>query len=79
MRANKNHHSVGRDSERDFAADREATDCAREWAGKCVIHREAGRNFEAKRAEQKARFWSRKALEGQATQANAQGDRIKHQ
>jgi hypothetical protein len=39
-------------------------------SAKCLIHREAGRSFEAKRAEQKAKFWLRRvvALEAQAAQ-----------
>jgi hypothetical protein len=52
------------------AAHAEAYRLAHEWATKCLSYRDAGRNAQAKAAEEKTRYWLAKTLMLQAQAAN---------
>jgi outer membrane PBP1 activator LpoA protein len=62
MPAKKIRRAIGLDFQCTFAAHIEANQRAQEWAVKYVNYREAGKTIRAKHAEQKARYWLKKAM-----------------
>jgi hypothetical protein len=73
MPAKKHRRSASLDFPCSFAAHLEANQRAEEWVMKCLAYREAGKAVRAKYADQKARYWLKKAMTLEARVAGPSG------